>query len=289
MVAPRLYLPVEAASRAAMCFYDCVCASTLLPHRGCLPCYHVAPCMWFCPGSASLHPTLLEQNLSFFMLPIALSKHVKIVTLTNPLYIYKDNPLWVLNSNSLRMKICHLITWFVSHINSWLDSLSISLSFSLVYSICSNHPSATQEVVCLSPDVMLFCNKVLFFTYQCHIFMRSATTTPMHISNPYIWAIIQLFFVHLYTILLLLLIPYTSKEAPSSSTYHFCPATEPQDHSHILDDLATTILQNFTPVNAPPWPSHHIWESLQEESHCSINSIFVILYIILVLVLFSKP
>jgi hypothetical protein len=177
------------------------------------------------------------------MLLIAFSKHVKIVTLTNPIYIYKDNPLWVLNSNSLRMQIWHLIVWFVSHISSWLDSLSISPSFSLVYSICSNHPSATQEVVCLSPDAMLFWNKVLLLTCQGHIFMWSATAAPMHINNPYIWAIAQLFLVHLYTILLLLLIPYTSKEAPSSSAYHFCPAIEPQDHSHVLDDLATTTLQ----------------------------------------------
>jgi hypothetical protein len=48
--------------------------------------------------------------------------------------------------------------------------VSISLSFSLVYSICFNHPNATQEVACILPYVMLFCNQVLLLTCQGHTF-----------------------------------------------------------------------------------------------------------------------
>jgi hypothetical protein len=80
--APRLCFPIEVVSYATTWLQVCGFTPTPPP--------------W---------PDSLRAKLVFFMLLIALSKHVKIVTLTNPIYIYKDNPLWVLNSNSLRMQI----------------------------------------------------------------------------------------------------------------------------------------------------------------------------------------
>jgi hypothetical protein len=77
------------------------------------------------------------------------------------------------------------------------QSLVISLSFSFIFSICSNHPSATQEVACLSPYVMLFYNHVLLLTCQGHTFTWSTISRHMHIINPYIWAITRSFIFHL--------------------------------------------------------------------------------------------
>jgi hypothetical protein len=54
--------------------------------------------------------------------------------------------------------------------------VSISLYFSSIKSLYSNHPSVTQEVVCLSPCVMLFYNQVLLLTCQGHTFSCSTTS-----------------------------------------------------------------------------------------------------------------
>jgi hypothetical protein len=129
----------------------------------------------------------------------------------------------------------------VVHVKSSLitNSLSISLSFSSAYSICFNHLSETQELVCMSPDVMLFCNQVLLLTCQDHTFMWSATAAPMHKSSPYYHPIISYSSIHHSP-------PSHSIEFNRNSicsVFQFYPSTKPQDHSLILDDLATEILQ----------------------------------------------
>jgi hypothetical protein len=80
------------------------------------------------------------------------------------------------------------------------NSLSISLSFSSVYSLYSNHPRASQEVACMSQYVMHFCNQVLFLTYQGHTFMWSTVDAPIEVP-----AINQSFLDQAYTIRFLLI------------------------------------------------------------------------------------
>jgi hypothetical protein len=79
------------------------------------------------------------------------------------------------------------------------QSLIISLSFSSISSLYSNHPSEAKEAACLSPGVTLFYNQVLL-TCQGHTFTWSTPARHMHISSPYIWAITQSFLFHMYVI-----------------------------------------------------------------------------------------